>query len=199
MAKHLIALSTIVFLLVCIINGGCWSPKPETIKQWKDYINIADENDSQSEEKELGQSSNDEEIIKEGEKIDIELYFTKANGAGLVMERRTIEKTEGIARRTLEELFNGPNNPEHSAIFPEGTRLLDINVKPEGHCIVDLSSEVRLVNSEEEERLMVYSLVNTLGQFPTIKEVTFMIEGEKVNQIGGFYDLSKPVEPDYSI
>ena len=54
------------------------------------------------------------------------------------------------------------------------------------------------MDDEKQEQMMVYALVNTVGQFPAVQEVTFMINGEKINQLGGYMDLSAPIEPDYS-
>jgi germination protein M len=42
--------------------------------------------------------------------------------------------------------------------------------------------------------MMVMAIVNTLGQFATVKEVSFMINGELVQEIGGFVDLSQPLK-----
>ena len=123
------------------------------------------------------------------------LYFGGQDGTSLVPESRVIPKEVGIARSTLNELIKGPATPEYLSVFPEGTRLLDINVKPDGLCIVNLSHEACQVTNQQQEEMMVMAIVNTLGQFPTIKEVTFMIDGEPVQEIGGFLDLSQPVKP----
>ncbi len=101
----------------------------------------------------------------------------------------------GIARSTINELFKGPETPGYLSVVPEGTRLLDINVKPDGLCIVDMSHEARQVANKQQEEMMVMAIVNTIGQFPTVKEVTFRINGEPVQEIGGFMDLSQPIKP----
>ena len=123
------------------------------------------------------------------------LYFGRGDGLSLVEEMHSIPKEEGIARRTINELMKGPDTPEYLSIVPEGTRLLDINLKPDGLCIINLSREACQVNSREQEEMMVMAIANTVGQFPAVKEVTFMIEGEFVQEIGGFIDLSQPVKP----
>ena len=51
--------------------------------------------------------------------------------------------------------------------LPPGTRLLDINITPEGTCIVDFSSHIE-VSGSKAEALAVFSIVNTLSQFPTV-------------------------------
>ena len=88
---------------------------------------------------------------------------------------------------------------ESVQVFPDGTRLRDINIKPDGLCIVDLSAEARGVVNKEQEKLMIYGIANTLNQFPSVKEVSFMINGEKVDSIGGYMDLSSPLQANYDI
>ena len=75
---------------------------------------------------------------------------------------------------------------------------MDINLKPDGLCIVDLSSEARQVSDRSQEELMIDAVAKTLGQFPTVQERTFMINGENVDSIGGYVDLSAPIRPNFN-
>lgn len=187
----------ILIIVLCLMNTGCSEiPKNESFKNWQDLIKLLPEDQKTAvPTKEADQAGN----IILGESVDVKLYFVTADGASLEAEKRTIPKTEGIARKTLEELISGPGNKSLSSPLPAGTELLDINIKPEGLCIVDLSSEAASVENENQEQMMVYAIANTVGQFPTVKEVIFMINGEKTTQLGGYLDLSNPIEPDYSI
>ena len=186
----------IIIIAFCLFITGCsGAPNNETFKSWQDLIRLLPEKEKNTTPESLQMP--DENIL--GESIDIELYFVAADGVSLEAEKRTILKTEGIARKTVEELIKGPGNANYSSAMPIGIKLLDINIKPEGLCIVDLSSQARLVGNLNEEQMMVYAIANTVGQFPAVKEVSFMVDGEKVKQLGGFLDLSVPIEPDYSI
>ncbi|MBC7075574.1 MAG: GerMN domain-containing protein [Syntrophomonadaceae bacterium] len=201
MTRKFITGLMIAGLVVCVVSGGCFSSEnTRNIKSWKELLKLGQqESDSGASKSENQGDSTQENPIDFKETIDIDLYFVEADGKGLAAEKRTIEKTEGIARRTLEELIKGPVTPAYSPVFPEGTKLLDINIKSDGLCIVDFSSEVRHVNSALQEKLMVYAVVNTLGQFPTVKKVSFMIDGEAVKTLGGYVDISNPVMPDYNL
>ena len=64
---------------------------------------------------------------------------------------------------------------------------------------MNLSSEARKLDNEHQEKIMIYSVVNTLGQFPTVQNVSFMVDGEPVDQIAGYVDVSAPVRPDYNL
>jgi hypothetical protein len=42
--------------------------------------------------------------------------------------------------------------------------------------------------------------VNTISyNFPSIKKVTFLVEGKTTNTLGGHMDLRKPIEPDFRL
>jgi spore germination protein GerM len=185
-----------VLLVVCLLSGGCSKVDDSKINAWKDMIKIptSTEKSTQS-DKDILIPEN--QSIVPGEKVTVKLYFEDSKQSKLVVEERSIGKVEGIARQTMQELIKGPSKTDMKPVFPVGSKLLDINVKPEGLCIVDLSSEVKKVNSKDQAKFMVQAVTNTLGQFPTIKEVSFLINGEKVNSLEGMVDLSKPVQAPY--
>ncbi len=128
-----------------------------------------------------------------GETKDISLYFSDETGQHLVFETRAVSKVEGIARATMQELIAGPS--VESGLLPTipvGTQLRDINVRPDGLCIVDLSGE--LVSNHPggsmNEEMTVYSIVNTLTQFPTVTKVQILVDGKTVETIAGHMDVS---------
>lgn len=134
-----------------------------------------------------------------GETKKIVLYFSDAEGKSLVAEERTIPKVEGIARQTMIELTKGPH-PESGLIstLPEGTVLKDINIKPDGLAIVDFSQELvsNFAGDSDTETLTVYSIVNTLTQFDTVKEVQILVDGKQVETIAGHVRVSAAMTRD---
>lgn len=129
----------------------------------------------------------------------VELYFADPAGKGLVSERREIAKVDGIARATIEELIKGPSKQSGLIpTIPKGTSLLDINVKSDGLCIVNFSPELVANHSKGSlgESLTVYSIVNTLTQFPTIHKVKFLVDGKVVDTLAGHLDISTAMTRD---
>lgn len=128
-----------------------------------------------------------------GEIKEIALYFSDLSGQYLMKEMREIPKVEGIARATMQELFVGPS-VESGLLptIPAGTQLLDINVRPDGICVVDISGE--LISNHPggsiNEELTVYSIVNTLTQFPSVQEVQILVDGQYEETIAGHMDIS---------
>lgn len=131
------------------------------------------------------------------EKIKVVLYFGSKDGQYLVKEVREIPKVEGIARATLEELLKGPG-PESNLVqtVPNGTKLLDINIKPDGLAIVSFSGELKAKHwgGSAGEGNTVYSIVNTLTQFPSVQRVQILIEDQAVETLAGHLDISIPLE-----
>jgi len=123
---------------------------------------------------------------------EVILYFPDANGQYLQAEKRNIPKTESIARRTVEELINGPQNPDLLPTIPSGTILEDINIR-DGLCTVDFSSELcdNYYGGLKDEEMTVYSIVNTLTQFSAINEVKIWVDGQEIESIAGHVDVSE--------
>jgi len=200
MRNTIIVVLALALLSICLLSGGCAKPDQNKIKEWQDLLKIpVDKEKASQKEKNVLPSKNEKSQPVTEQSMTVSLYFADSTGNKLIVEERDIVKVEGIARKTLEELLKGPTNVESVQVFPDGTRLRDINIKPDGLCIVDLSAEARGVVNKEQEKLMIYGIANTLNQFPSVKEVSFMINGEKVDSIGGYMDLSSPLQANYDI
>ena len=72
------------------------------------------------------------------------LYFTDQEGEQLIAEERQISKVEGIARATVEALLAGPENGDLQSALPEGTQLMDINIKEDGLAVIHLQRRAAL-------------------------------------------------------
>ncbi|MDX9872765.1 MAG: GerMN domain-containing protein [Clostridia bacterium] len=138
--------------------------------------------------------------VMDGPTQTIALYFKDANQR-LVLEERAIGKVEGIARATMQELIKGPAQAGLEATLPVNTQLLDINIRPDGLAIVDFSGELvtDLPASETAEKLAVYSIVNTLTQFPTVEKVELRVDGQRVSTLLGYVDVEPSLVRDASL
>ncbi|MDI6813134.1 MAG: GerMN domain-containing protein [Desulfitobacteriaceae bacterium] len=120
-----------------------------------------------------------------GESKTIVLYFADSTGKYLIAEERTIPKTLSLARETVTQWLRGPavkGTSVQSAVSPS-TTLLDIAVK-DGIATVDLSKDFSQPYAKVSPEVTLYGLVNTLTQFPTIKEVKFRVEGKPLQKLG---------------
>lgn len=118
--------------------------------------------------------------------ITVALYFADTTGEKLVKTEKSIPKVEGMARATIESLLEGPERSSGlTSVVPEGTQLLDINVKQEQKkCIVDFSHELApVVSGNGNTSKALESIARTLCQFDSIEEVEFRMEGQTITTI----------------
>lgn len=113
--------------------------------------------------------------------LNLALYYVKITDkdAYLVREVHQVPYTREVAKAALEELIKGsPVTPGATGVLPPETKVRGISVK-DGNASVDFSSEVLTANvGAEGEALGIQSIVNTLTEFPEIKQVSFMVDGK---------------------
>ncbi len=133
-----------------------------------------------------------------GDTIKVTVYFADTAGKSLVPEERAVPKTLSLARETLNELIKGPaSNSGLLAVIPSSVVLLDINIK-DGTAIVDFSKDLQKTVAKISPELTVYSVVNTLTQFPAVKQVKFRVEGQPAQKIGGV-NVSQALSPNAQV
>lgn len=121
------------------------------------------------------------------------VYYQDGDGY-LVPVTCQVEKTDGIARATLNLMVQSPENDLAAArlglktTVPEGTTFdLDIQDK---RARVDLSREALSCMNAEQETLMVQSVAQTLCGFDTVEEVSFLFDGQKRSKLTYGTDVS---------
>jgi len=180
-----------IILLLVISLAGCSSP-PEDSNSIEQGTTV--NGSGLTEPPEMPGDSSTAAALVTGETTTIVLYFTGGDG-NLAPEQREVPKVTGIARKTMEELCEGPQTEGLQSTLPAGTELLDINIR-DGLCTVDFTQELvgNHPGGSSGELLTVYSIVNTLTQFPSIHQVAFLIDGEQVETLAGHMDLTVPLE-----
>ena len=138
---------------------------------------------SSSEEKESMTSEVETEVIK--------LYFAKSaeDSAYLMPEERKVEKSDSLPLVAVQELIKGPEVSDLARTLPETTKVLSVDVD-RGIATVDFSKEIitdsgNIGPSSTTELLAIFSIVNTLTEFPQIKEVKITVEGKSSGQLEG--------------
>lgn len=175
-----------VVIVFALVTAGC-----SKMSSLKENFNEGTDNKGLSSPTVVIETPNKEASAENGETKIISLFFTDETGKNLVLEEREISKVTGIARATMEELIKGPHQATLKPTLPVNTQLLDINIRPDGLAIVDFSSDLveGLPASATDEELAVYSIVNTLTQFPTVNRVELRIEGKRVDTLLGHVNI----------
>ncbi|MCQ2749305.1 MAG: GerMN domain-containing protein [Clostridia bacterium] len=174
----------------------------ESLRFLKDGNMLLDDNGKQAEDILI------ENLLTEMDDVSIRndfqtysLYFANEKGT-LTREERTLEVQTStlLAKALIEELMAGPMNENLMPTIPKGTRIRQLEIK-EGICYVDFNKNFQSKHSggENEERLTIYSLVNTLTELTDIEKVQFLIDGEKVEDYQGYIDFSQTFSRDESI
>lgn len=192
---------TIVLLMVLTITG-CFSSNNELPYLSEEGEFVDNESVDVNGEGNFLAGQGDTMVMSEPkETIDVVLYFGDEEG-NLVAEKRTIPKVEGIGRATINELIEGPDPASGLyATIPLGAKLRDINVKEDKTAIVDFSGDIRTEHwgGYLGEMLTVYSIVNTLAQFPTVDRVQILVDGQKLGTLVEHVDIQEPLEPNNNL
>jgi germination protein M len=118
--------------------------------------------------------------------MTVNVYF--ARDEKMAAAGRVITKTQGVGAAAVRALLAGPTAKEKAAgmstSIPKGTTLLGLNIK-NGIATVDLSKEYASGGGSLSMFTRLAQMVFTLTQFPSIKGVSFMLDGKPIDVLGG--------------
>ena len=135
----------------------------------------------------------DTALITAAETQPTVVYYQDGEGY-LVPVTRQVDKTDGIAKATLSLMVASSANDLAAArlglktTVPEGTTF-DLDIA-DGKARVDVSKEALNCASAEQETLMVQSVAQTLCEFDTVDEVSFLFDGQKRSKLTWGTDVS---------
>jgi len=148
------------------------------------------------------------EAVKEGkelvrEKKVVTLYFSDEGEEYLIGEKREIVKQDEVtkeAEETIHELINGPKG-KLLRTLPAQTKILALQLDAKGVAQVNFNEALHRDHpgGSSAEMMTLYSIVNSLAlNFPEIKKVQILVEGEKSQTIAGHLSLEQPIssKPD---
>lgn len=121
------------------------------------------------------------------------VYYQDGEGY-LVPVTRQVDKTDGIAKATLNLMVQSSANDLAAArlglktTVPEGVKF-DLDIA-NGKARVDLSKEALNCQNAEQEIMMVQSVAQTLCEFDTVDEVSFLFDGQKRSKLTWGTDVS---------
>ncbi len=95
------------------------------------------------------------------------------------------------ATAAMNALIGGTDSP-----LPSGTKLLSLKIDNSSKtATVDFSKQFQtnFKGGESNEAQAVNSVLQTLGQFPNIHQVQFLVAGHKIDSLGGNVELDQPL------
>ena len=115
----------------------------------------------------------------------VTLYFADSNGRYLIGEQRSVpgEDNDNLPEFIVRNLIEGPQSDTLSPTIPEGTMLLNVS-RVDRVCMVSFSEEFlsNRPKTAQEERMTVFSLVNSLTQLDGVDSVEIMVQNRKVDK-----------------
>jgi spore germination protein GerM len=140
----------------------------------------------------------------EREKKMVTLYFSDPEGEYLVGENREILKRREVkeeAEETITELIKGPKG-RLIPTLPSRTKLLSLQLGEKGLAKVNFNKALSKDHpgGSSAEIMTLYSIVNSLTfNFPQIKRVQILMEGEAGETIAGHLSLVQPVSSNLDL
>lgn len=134
----------------------------------------------------VGSMTADSFVENPGEQINsiqnttLTLYFSNENGDGLVKEVREdvyYSSNVSLEKLIMEQLLEGPTISGAKSAIPEGTKLVTVSVV-DGVCYVSLDEVFKNQNYKINEAIVIYSIVNSLSELPTINKVQISVNGD---------------------
>lgn len=134
----------------------------------------------------VGSMTQESFIENPGEQINsiqntsLTLYFSNEAGDGLIKEVRQdvyYSSNLSLEKLVMEQLLEGPKTQGAKSAIPEGTRLVTVSVA-EGVCYVSLDETFRNQDYKVNEAIVIYSIVDSLTELPTINRVQISVNGD---------------------
>lgn len=122
----------------------------------------------------------------------VKVYFSNEDATQLLPEERKV-KAGNQYEATIQELLAGPKQSNHVSVLPSSTKLRSVKVQGDVAYVDFTSGLVDHFNGGSgTEIMLVASIVNSLTEFPEIKKVQILVEGNPIDTISGHMDTSEP-------
>lgn len=175
----LLAALAVVALIIGLFGGGGSEPEPQPTGD-------------------ISQTSAGAEQAQ-GKTISTVVYYGDGNGH-IVPVMRKIPEQDGVARATLSLMVKNELNDREAARMGLSTLLpedcsIELDINDEGLARVDLGKQANAMPDALAESCMIEGVVATLGEFPTVERVEFLVGGQKLDKLKHGTDISKAIEP----
>ncbi len=127
--------------------------------------------------------------------VSLTLYFTNREGDTLIPEKRNVYYNSylPLEKVVMEQLLEGPREEGNYETLPEDLNLLNV-VTSNDTCYVNFDQSFVEEALAVQEQIPVYSIVNSLVDVCQVKQVQFLVNGEKDVVFRESMDLKQPYE-----
>lgn len=110
---------------------------------------------------------------------NITLYYATEDGNKMVAIDRKVYTSSNVSKEklVLEHMLEKPKEAGVLKPLPDATKLLSVSTM-DGICFVNLDSGFLKHNFNISESVVIYSIVNSLCELPTVNKVQISVNGE---------------------
>lgn len=159
--------------------------------------NVSEDIEKNEENQFIGEESNktDDHTIDDKDHLEdtreIELFFATVNVNGTIMREKTkrvIRRSKSPMKDSINALLQGPTKEEakqgYRSFIPPDAKLLSATIK-NGVATLDFNEDFQFNRyGVEGYNIQLQQVISTACTFETVKEVQFLIEGQKRDFLG---------------
>ena len=110
---------------------------------------------------------------------NITLYYATEDGTKMVAVDQNVYTSSNVSKEklVLEHMMEKPKQDGVLKSIPDATKLLSVSTM-DGICFVNLDSGFLKHNFNISESVVIYSIVNSLCELPTVNKVQISVNGE---------------------
>ena len=187
-------------MVLLIFAAGCDSNNPpeENNKPTKQETVQTNEQKNSPQDKENNSAVKNSESKTGKEKVlKVKIYYPDDAGMNLVGVNREIKiaKDDDKYLATVKLLLDAPKEKNLTKIFPSHAKIISVLLKGDTALVnFDGNLAENFVGGSTGEEMLVNSVVNTLTEFPEVKQVKFLLDGKEIETLSGHMDLSSPLK-----
>lgn len=123
------------------------------------------------------------------------LYYASKDGKSLVPIEKKIYSNSKLSSEKLiiQQLMEGNKKEGYLSAIPKDATLLGVSVL-DGVCIINFDSGFKTQDYEIQEAVVIYSIVNSLCELPSVNKVQITINGETSGVYREEYSLDRIYE-----
>lgn len=129
--------------------------------------------------------------------LQVKIYYPDDAGMSLIPVTRQIKiaKDEDKYFEVCKLLTEKPKEKNLTKIFPSNAKINGALLKRDTVFVnFDGSIVEKFVGGSTGEEMLITSFVNSLTEFPEVKQVKFLIDGHDVETLSGHMDLTAPLK-----
>ena len=129
--------------------------------------------------------------INSFEKVELSLYFRLGDTGKLAGEKRNLVHNinNSIEKLIIEELIKGPTKTDLTPLLPNNLKVNSISIN-DNTCYIDFDDSLINVLNRADNKLAIYSIVNSISEFKKVTKVQISINGNNNYKFLNDVDLS---------